>query len=192
MALVIQTEPAEEPLSIEEVKTHLRVDMDDDDDLISSMIKTAREHAEDVTHRKLITQTWKYYLDEWPDCEYIELPFPPLKTVSSIKYTDYNLATTTMTLATDYVVDTNKEPGRIVLAYGKTWPTATLHVTSPIEIIFICGFGTPEDIPEKIKSGMKIDLSTYYENREDFLAGQQIEHLGIVDKLYYSSRIFIF
>jgi uncharacterized phiE125 gp8 family phage protein len=192
MALVIQTEPTQEPISLEETKQHLRVDIEDDDSLILNLIVTARQYAETVTHRALISQTWKYYLDEWPDCDYIELPFPPLQTVSSVKYTDYNLTTTTMTVTTEYVVETNKEPGRVVLAYGATWPTATLHVTSPIEIIYTCGYGTPDDVPQSLKSAMLIDLADLYENRESIITGQPVSHLDVLTRLYQPYRIFKF
>ena len=299
MALVIQTEPAEEPLGIEEVKTHLRVDMDDDDDLIQSLITSSRQYAESYLKRALITQTWKYYLDEWPDegRDYIELPMPPLSSVSSMKYTDYNSVQTTLgtavvqatgtitvtgtpladehltvgirtfhfkalrsttgeitinadnttqaanivtaltadlatitsanllgvvtvtavavgsagnsivlttdatgvvvsgsgTLAngadSDYTVDKNKEPGRIVLAYGETWPSATLTVTSPIEIIYVCGYGTPEDVPRAIRSAMLIYIGNLYENRESIIVGQTFSHLKTVEALLEPYRI---
>ncbi len=302
MALIIQTEPAEEPLSIEEVKTHLRVDMDDDDDLIQNLITSARQYAESYLKRSLISQTWKYYLDEWPESgeDYIELPMPPLQSVSSVKYTDYNSVQTTLGTAvvqatgtitvtgtplvdehlvvdtrtfhfkvlastvgeitidadntlqahnivtaltaglnsvtsahtlgvvtvtavavgslgnsvvlttnatgvtvngsgtlsngadSDYVIDKNKEPGRIVLAYGETWPSATLTVTSPIEIIFICGYGTPEDIPRAIRSAMLIYIGTLYEQRESIIVGQTFSHLKTIEALLEPYRIYSF
>jgi len=50
-----------------------------EDSLITDLITTAREHVEDILRRKLITQTWKYYLDEWPKVNYIKLPFGNLQ-----------------------------------------------------------------------------------------------------------------
>jgi len=192
MALVISVEPAEEPLNLEEAKAHLRVDIEDDDGIILDLIKVSRQYAETVTGRALVTQTWKYYIDDFPVKDYIELPKPKLQSVSSFKYTDYNLTVTTLVENTDYIVDTNSEPGRVVLAYGKTWPTTTLHVTSPIEIIFICGYGTPDDVEQSIKQGMKIDISDMYENRESIIIGQPIAHLDVVDRIYMPYRIWNF
>ena len=186
--LVLDTGPAEEPLELEEVKHHLRIDETDDDTLIESLITVARLNAESITRRALITQTWKYYLQDWPDVEYIELPYPPLQSVSSVKYTDYAGTVTTLTENTDYVVDIKQEPGRVVLDYGKEWPTATLDVTSPIEIIYICGYGTPEDIDEPLKIGMKIDVSDMYEHRESYVT-QPYQHLPILDRLYWPYRV---
>lgn len=192
MALVISTEPAEEPLSIEEVKTHLRVDMDDDDDLIQNLITSARQYVESYLKRSLISQTWKYYPEEWPDEDYMELPMPPLLSVTSVVYTDYNGTATTMTLTTDYVVDTYHEPGRVVLAYGQTWPSTTLTVTNPICVTFICGFGTPEDIPRAIRSAMLIFIGDLYEQRESIIVGQTFSHLKTIEALLEPYRIYAF
>ena len=66
MGLVIATAPAAEPISTADAKLHLRVDITDDNDLIDALVKVAREHVEIITRRALITQTWDYYLDDFP------------------------------------------------------------------------------------------------------------------------------
>lgn len=192
MALVISTEPTEEPLSIEEVKAHLRVEIEDDDDLILNLITSARQYVEAYLKRALITQTWKYYIEDFPDEDYIELPFPPLSSVTSVVYTDYAGTATTMTVTTDYVVDTYKEPGRVVLAYGQSWPTTTLTVTSPICITYICGYGTPEDIPRAIRSAMLIFISDLYENRESYIVGQTPSRIKTIEALLDPYKIHEF
>ena len=79
----------------------------------------------------------------------------------------------------------------MVLTYGYTWPTATLNVTSPIEIEYICGYASPADIPEMIKLGIKVDLTDLYDQRASYIRGT-FEHLPTVDRLYASLRIFSF
>ncbi len=192
MALKIYTEPTEEPINLEDAKAHLRVDTEDDDGMILSLITVARQYAETITGRALITQTWNYYLDDWPvDKDYIEMPLPPLASSTSIQYTDYN-ATVTTAGTSQYIVDTNSIPGRIVLAYGETWPTVTLYPSNPIKILFTCGHGTPDDVPEAIKQGMKIDLSDMYENRESIIIGQPTVHLDTIERIYMPYRIWSF
>lgn len=192
MKVSIVTQPTEEPLTLDEAKHHLRIDTEDDDSLILSLTKASREYTETVTGRKLITQTWKYYLDDWPeDKNYIALPFPPLSSVTHLKYTDYNSVQVTVSTSS-YDFDTVSEPGRIVLAHGECWPGATLHPTNPIEIQFVCGYGTPDDIPESLKPAMKIDLSDMYEQRESIVVGQPVAHLDILDRLYMPYRVFKF
>ncbi len=182
-ALVMSVEPAEEPITLEEAKAHLRVDIEDDDQLILNLITAARQKAESILKRALITQTLIYYPDDFPDEDYIELPMPPLQSVTSIIYTDYAGTATTMTVTTDYVVDIKKEPGRVVLAYGQVWPSTTLTVTSPIAITFIAGFGTPEDVPMAVKAAILIITADYYENRESYVIGQTPTHMKTVEAL---------
>ena len=62
MPLQIVTPPANEPVSLLEAKQHLRVDGDDDDLLIGSLIAAARQAAETQTGRQLITARWKLVL----------------------------------------------------------------------------------------------------------------------------------
>ncbi len=190
-ALVIVTEPTEEPITLDQAKAHLRVDTDDDDAYILGLIKVAREYAETATRRSLITQTWKYYLEDWPKGDHFDIPMAPLQSVSLITY-ENSAGTVATWAATEYVVDTYSTPGRVVLAYGKSWPNATLNVSNPICITFICGYGTPDDIPEKIKQGNKIDIADLYENRESIVIGQTVNHLPFLEKRFYSEKVWGF
>ena len=84
MNLVLDTGPVSEPISLAEAKRQLRreADFTDDDVYIESLIKAARDVAETLSLHAMLTQTWKLYLDEWPDGDAIELPKPPLQSVT--------------------------------------------------------------------------------------------------------------
>lgn len=190
----IVTPSSIEPLTLDEAKGHLRVDISDDDALITAMVKAAREYAESYTHRALLTQTWKYYVHEWPRDPYkqwIDLPFPPLQSVASVVYQDCNGLNWTWSTS-QYQVDAVSEPGRVLLAYQCAWPSVTLNVGNPICITFSCGYGTPDDIPEGIKLGMKVDLTDLYDHRGEILAGVGVQHLKTVDRLYSQFKTFEF
>lgn len=79
MALKQKVAPAVEPLSLNEVKLNMRVDVDDDDTLIHSKINGVRIYCELFQNRAYITQTWELWLNAWPDKNYIEIPLPPLQ-----------------------------------------------------------------------------------------------------------------
>ena len=101
--LVIHTEPASEPITLAEAKSYLRVDSSGDDALITSLISTARKLCEEHTQRAFMTQTYNLFLDALEDVDdglwegirtgayinyyknYIELPMPPVVSVSHIK-----------------------------------------------------------------------------------------------------------
>lgn len=67
MTTQLVTEPAMEPVSLDEAKAHLRVDTEDDDAYITGLILAARQVVEDDTRRALLTQSWLLTLDyHWP------------------------------------------------------------------------------------------------------------------------------
>lgn len=82
MRLNLKTPPIVEPIDLETVKNHLRVDGGEDNALISSLVVTARQIAESETKRAFITQTWLMYLDK--ALQTIEIPKPPLQSIVSI------------------------------------------------------------------------------------------------------------
>lgn len=165
MALTVVTAPAVEPISSAEAKLHLRVDISDDDNLITALIQTAREVAEGIARRALITQTWKLILDEFPGDE-IVIPMPPLQSVASITYKDQDGSASTFSSG-DYIVNTDTEPGKVVLGYGKSWPATTLYPTGAVTVQFTAGFGDAStDVPEKYRQAMLLLIGHWYENRE--------------------------
>jgi uncharacterized phiE125 gp8 family phage protein len=138
-----------------------------EDTLLTSIIQAAREQVEDITRRALITQTWDYYIDRFPNSNAFKLPFGNLQSVTHIKYTDSDGTQTTMTVSDEYIVETNGDKcGRIVLPYGESWPSFTAYPSNPIVIRFVCGWTSAAAIPEKIKSALKLILTDLYENRE--------------------------
>lgn len=171
MVLVPVSGPATEPITRAEAKLHLRIDHADEDGLIDSLVSTARRHTElTVLHRVLLTQTWDYYLSEFPGDGIISIPLPPLQGVSSVKYKDKDGAETTLATS-EYIVDTQSEPGRVSLAYGKSWPSFTPYPINPIKITFTAGWTAAENVPLEIKQALLLLIGHFYENREIFLVG---------------------
>lgn len=139
MKRTIVTAPSYYPVCLDQVKKHLRIDHSNDEPFIQGLIAVATAKAEQLLRRRLITQTWKIFLDAWPSGD-IVLPFGKLQSVTHVKYTD--TAGDQTTWSTDeYNTDTNSDPGRITLEYGYSWPSAALHPQNPIEIQFVCGYG---------------------------------------------------
>ena len=166
MARTVVTPPAVEPVSLVEAKLHLRVDISDDDNLITALIETAREMVEGIGRRAMITQVWNYILDEFPSSDEIVLPMPPLQSVASIKYKDTAGDESTFS-SDDYIVNTDTEPGKVVLAYGASWPSTSLYPTGAITVQFTAGFGDAStDVPEKYRQAMLLLIGHWYENRE--------------------------
>lgn len=174
----IVTAPASTPISVAEAKSHMRVSGSDDDTLIGIYVNTATLISEAILQRKLINQTWKMYLDYWPN--HIKVLFGDLQSVTHVKYTDSDEGQSTLDSGT-YLVDTDSVPGRIMLADGENWPTATLSIRNPIEIQFVTGYGaTSAAVPEDIRNAIMLTTAHFYENRENYLVSR-IQSVGLAE-----------
>uniref|UniRef100_A0A6H1ZJI5 Putative head-tail connector n=1 Tax=viral metagenome TaxID=1070528 RepID=A0A6H1ZJI5_9ZZZZ len=72
--------------------------------------------------------------------------------------------------ASDYIFDLKSEPGRIVLAYGKSWPTTVLRPANAVCVTFIAGYGDERsDVPKAVKQAMLLLIGDLYENRENMV-----------------------
>lgn len=191
--LKLLTPPAVEPVSLSEIKLHLRIDGTTEDTLLNALITTARQHVEAITRQALIQQQWQLVLDDWWD-DVLELPLPPLVSVDAITYKD--AAGTTNTLpSSDYIYET-VGVGRLRLAEGKAFPTVELHPFGAIKITFTAGYGTDAgSVPAPIRHAIKLLVGHYYENREAVIVerGANIMQLPMaVDALLAPYRVWSF
>ena len=188
----VTSAPTVEPVNAAEAKLHLRVDHDTENTLIERLISVARRYCEQVSGRAFITQTLEGGIPKWPVDGVIRLPYLPLSSVTSIKYTDSD--GTEHTLAnTVYGVDTKL--GLIYLEEDQQWPSVTLRRYDPITITWVSGYGTAAaDIPDIYKQATLLMVGHLYENREAVIAQQgvtmgtlplAVEALLMLDRGYY-------
>ena len=151
MGLKLLTPPEALPVSLDELKLHVRVDTDDFDDDLTLKLEAAVRHVEEITRRALITQEWKLSLPRFPygDRELV-LPKGSLQAVSEITYLDAVGERVTLD-EDDYVVSSATEPARIVPAFATFWPIARRMLDS-VQITFTCGFGDgAADVPADLR-----------------------------------------
>ena len=169
MSINVTVAPAVEPVTLNEAKLHCRVDVDADDNLITSLIIAARQLAETFTGRAFVTQTIQYDLTHWPSRRAIHLPRPPLQTVSSVTWWDTDGNDTILTAGTDYLVDNAPTFGKVLLPNGESWPNETLYPVHPVRVEYVAGYGLAVAVPEYIKAAIKLIVGNWYENREAVL-----------------------
>ena len=163
MSYQITVEPAEEPITLAEAKAHCRVDWSDDDTIIGAYITAARKFCEHYTNRVFITQTWRQ--NENVFSEPIMLAVNPVQSITSVKYYDTDDAQQTLS-SSNYQVDIASDEARIYEGVSAGYPSISLDVINPIEVIMVCGYGLAADVPEDIKSAIKIMTDFFYENRD--------------------------
>jgi uncharacterized phiE125 gp8 family phage protein len=173
MNLVLTTPPTSEPVVLNDLKAHLRVTGTSEDTLIKALGKSARQFAERYQDASYLTQTWTIWLSKFPGPrrDYIKLRRLPVQSVTHIKYYDTDDAASTMG-TDDYMLD--DAAGRVVLKYGKQWPTETLRPAKAVEIQYVTGYTDTDALLDErgyIVDAVKQIVTHLYENREPVVIG---------------------
>jgi uncharacterized phiE125 gp8 family phage protein len=170
MSLKLVTGPKASPIDLDDVKDDLRIDGTDDDSMLQLWVDAATDIVEKGTGRALITQTWELRLDHFPFSGPIWIPTLPLQSVTSVKYIDPDGVEQTMS-SSNYEVDFTDDYGKIVLAYGESWPSIRDKINA-VTVRFVAGYG---DAAAKVHPGIRkligFLLTHWYENREPVVVG---------------------
>lgn len=145
--------PALEPVTLEEAKNFLRVDVNDDDSLIEMLIKAARKKAENYTGRAFITQTIEYGVSFIPYGHIIYLYYPPVQNIESITVDGVAVPSDKYFLSGDNALVTSLE--------------LQSKVPDGVVIRYVAGYGDiPGDVPFDIREAILKLVAYSYENRE--------------------------
>lgn len=196
MRLVRTSAPAVEPVSLDEAKAHLRIDGTDEDALIASLISAAAarlDGRDGVLGRCLITQSWRLTLDGFaPE---IELPLPPVQSVDSIVYDAPDGSEQTLASESYRALGLgDAASARLRPTPGLGWPpVATASAT--VRITLTAGYGPqPADVPEPIRTAIKMHVGHLFEHRESVLIGSGffLETPQGVDDFLANHRVWSF
>lgn len=178
MNIKVLARGSNEPVTTAEAKLHLRVDISDDDTLITAMISAARDMVERYTSRTLIYTAYRLTLDNWPYD--IELPRSPVIEAAAnvvtgiayitprIRYYDGDGNQQTMTYAAgDFENLLDNNPPLLVLPASGTWPTIYPLQRGAIEIDWIAGYASSSTaIPQLLRIAIMMLVAHWYEHRE--------------------------
>lgn len=157
---------ANEPVTLGEVKTQLRVTHNLDDAEITRQIFIAREEAELRTSRTLrLTVSRVRTYTGWPKCMLFD--HPPLIAVDAVKYFDADNVEQTLA-STSYVLRTPTE-GRGDLQWS-TDPGTTLPLTygrpDSVKVEYRTGYTTADAVPEVAKGAVLMLVRALYDQSE--------------------------
>jgi uncharacterized phiE125 gp8 family phage protein len=172
MSSILLSGPAVEPVALDDAKSFLKVETDDDDDVIAALIAGARVHVEAQTRRALITQSWRLIRDAWPDNGRIAITPAPLQALNAARV--YRLDGTTQAIdPAAFAVDRASAPP--VLAFSPGVLPAPGRVVAGIEIDVTVGHGdAPEDVPADLRQAIRILVAHWYENRGLIAVGNSV------------------
>jgi uncharacterized phiE125 gp8 family phage protein len=164
-------------VSLDEIKTFCRLSTSstDEDALLVSFIKAAESYAENYTRSAINRQQWQVKLNGFDGHDGdIVLPRPPLSTTTTdcvVSYVEDTTAGNTTSIAsTAITVDYHSKPGRVYPSYDNDWPSPR-DIRNAVTVTYYCGYSTPANVPDAIKSWVKVRVAAMYENRESIVVG---------------------
>lgn len=171
--------PAGQAVTTAELKAQLRITHNLEDAYLDTLIATAAAHfdgRDGWLNRALLTQTWIRTLSAFP-AGGVDLPFPPLQSVTAVRYLDAGLVERVADPALFHVND-GTEPARISLLPSASFPS-TADRPDAVRIEFVCGYGAAAEIPAQLKHAMKILAAHWYQNREPVVVGAIVSELPL-------------
>jgi uncharacterized phiE125 gp8 family phage protein len=160
------TAPASQPVTLAEVKAHTRVDFDDDDALLNTLMGAAIEHVETVLGRQLMSATYELHMGGFP-AGHLSLPRPPVSSVESVTYRDRDGTEQTFT---DFLAYLDRDAPFI--APVTSWPATEDHPDAVV-VRFIAGF---DQVPDRARVAILSLVSHWYEHREP-VGGERIREV---------------
>lgn len=149
-----------EPISLSEVKQHLRVSGNDDDSTLSLFTTGVRYRTETYLQQTLVTTTWELKLDEFAD---ITLPMGPIQSITSITYIDPDGVQQTLDPAL-YEFDSI---GKLQAVSDTDWVETKTQLDA-VTITYVAG---NDEISPDIKMAMLLDIGTADLAREGMVIG---------------------
>ena len=182
--------PTERPVSRVEAKAHLVLDSIDDDTYVDGLIHAATLWAEGFTRRQLVSATYELKLDRFPRGNApIQVPRPPLSSVTSIAYVDTAGDSQTWAGA-NYTTDTASTPGRIEPAYGVDYPDTRDQIAA-VTVTFVAGFGAASAVPYNYKAAIQQLVAGWYATREPVVVGTTASAVPLsAESLLWHDRVF--
>ncbi|BAR99946.1 gene transfer agent protein [Blastochloris viridis] len=137
-------------MTLAEMKTYLRVEHDDEDELIGRLIAAARQACESATRRAFLTQSWRLTRARWPHSGQIDVPLAPLAAVTAARIRNADGAETEVDPARFKVV-AGAAPGLILARRPLPAPAG-----GTVELDLVAGYGdsaasVPADLVEAVR-----------------------------------------
>lgn len=189
--LQVHTEPTSRPVTLREVKSHLRLlGNDADDEYLDNLIRTATEFVETKTLRTLIPTTYIMSIDQFPyniatrniphdhKRGAIILPRNPVISLDLFTYVDDEGNVNSITNA---ILDINQIPARVVPARNEVFPFADYYGLSSVKLRFTAGYANG-NYPYLARQAIMYMVSHFYELREPVNVGNIVTDVPMTIK----------
>jgi uncharacterized phiE125 gp8 family phage protein len=166
--LSIVSAPVNAIISTADAKAHCQVEDSDEDALIDGLVAAVTGYLDaqnGILGRALISQTWRLTLNHTPCSDKLRLAFPPVQSVSLVKYLDADGDEQTFA-SSNYRFVAGGDAPYIELASGASWPTVSEQGGS-FWVEYVAGYGDDaSDLPPSLVVAAKMLLGHFFEHRE--------------------------
>ena len=160
---IVDTFPAAEPVTLQQARAHLKLDVVDgvhpEDSLVTDLIYAAREHIEQLTQTIVAERSVTISLYDFTGDE-LNLGIAPVKSVTTVMYEAYPNGYMTLPAAA-YKLDASK-PAKLLA--NMPFP-ATVGRSGSVTVGVVAGYA-PADCPKSLKQAILLLVGHWYENRE--------------------------
>ena len=193
--LIYNVAPSTFPVTLEEALLFLKQHPGTSDDvLITDLITMATEEVEVITEHQLQDATSVQFFDGWPGGVYgtsyggyynrfITLMRPPLQSVTSVKFIDFDDVEQTVDPANYTVKINNEARGLIQFDVDFTLPILSRNVVDSVFVEFVSGYESwpgKSGVPVSIKTAIKYFINEIYQHRmyqqEGSITGQLMQN----------------
>ncbi|MEM7303627.1 MAG: head-tail connector protein [Pseudomonadota bacterium] len=163
MSLTQIAGPALEPVTVVELKTHLRVETSDEDAFLNDLVRTARQQVEAMTGKSLITQQWLQVVDGNRLNALISILPSPVRSIDSLTINAADNTTSVLSPG-DYSADLISDPARLKINSS----LVGARCFNGLEIRVTTGFGDlPTDVPDGLKRAIVVLAGHWFEHRTE-------------------------
>lgn len=183
MSARILTQPAAEPITLDQARKHCRVNPDDTSDdwfFTTIAIPAARERCEVKVNRPFMRRIAQEVYDSFKN-HALELTLLPVLAVEKVEYIDAASSTLVTLPADQWACDDQGDLERAAFfvfpVYGIVWP-CPLWTPNAVRVTYRCGFSDEDPVvnqqdavPPGCKAAMLLTIGALFEHREEIMAG---------------------
>jgi len=168
MPIAITTPPGAQPVTLEQIKQHLRLDTNDEDELLNSYCDAATEFIEAHISKFLIERNVRQFVDGISESKELLLEAEPVSEITLVR--GYDVNGNPHDFSSDvYRFFQYESPPR--LFFDKS--NLNLQTANGIEIDMVAGYGeSGTDIPQNIIRALLVLIAHWYEHRGTNAAGE--------------------
>lgn len=184
MEILTITTPADElPISLADIKAHLRIDGTSQDDYLTDLMWVAYSWIEQEADITISETVYQLQLPCFGSSK-IVLPKPPVQTLDSLTYRDSDNQSQTLTEGTDFYLVTPSKQAAFLMPITY-WPS-TFSRPDAVTIVFTAGYAV---VPHQVLHLMRLLVGTMFENREGEITGTITSTIKLgVDRLLSQIR----